>query len=432
MKFFLKKRKSQPNILQIAKDTPGYISINNQDVLKQLEMIHLSEEELRLVHAFQPIVMEHIEQLVENFYQTILKVDHLKTIIESNSTINRLRQTLQGHIVQLFEGKIDEGFIEARLRVAKRHYIIGLEPRWYLCAFQNVQNTLSELVYQYLTQEEERFAMNCAISKILNFEQQLVLEAYEQENIKARENHYETIKKQIKENILEVSQELAALSEQTNVAVLSLISSSRNVNELVFNHSEKSAKSKELAATGQERIFTLSNHIDSVNGLTKTVESNISQLNHSLKRITEFVKVVQDIADQTNLLSLNSAIEAARAGEHGKGFAVVADEVRKLADQTKTSISEINSIVTTSNTFMENVIQSLDGVRNVIQSSEQDSNHTKKSFVEIVSSMEESLTETVEVGQKMTYLVRVIEEIGVATSKVSSSAEMLNETANTL
>ncbi|WP_267930180.1 globin-coupled sensor protein [Cytobacillus spongiae] len=432
MKFFLKKRKSQPNILQIAKDTPGYISINNQDVLKQLEMIHLSEEELRLVHAFQPIVMEHIEQLVENFYQTILKVDHLKTIIESNSTINRLRQTLQGHIVQLFEGKIDEGFIEARLRVAKRHYIIGLEPRWYLCAFQNVQNTLSKLVYQYLTQEEERFAMNCAISKILNFEQQLVLEAYEQENIKARENHYETIKKQIKENILEVSQELAALSEQTNVAVLSLISSSRNVNELVFNHSEKSAKSKELAATGQERIFTLSNHIDSVNGLTKTVESNISQLNHSLKRITEFVKVVQDIADQTNLLSLNSAIEAARAGEHGKGFAVVADEVRKLADQTKTSISEINSIVTTSNTFMENVIQSLDGVRNVIQSSEQDSNHTKKSFVEIVSSMEESLTETVEVGQKMTYLVRVIEEIGVATSKVSSSAEMLNETANTL
>ncbi|UII57901.1 globin-coupled sensor protein [Cytobacillus spongiae] len=395
-------------------------------------MIHLSEEELRLVHAFQPIVMEHIEQLVENFYQTILKVDHLKTIIESNSTINRLRQTLQGHIVQLFEGKIDEGFIEARLRVAKRHYIIGLEPRWYLCAFQNVQNTLSKLVYQYLTQEEERFAMNCAISKILNFEQQLVLEAYEQENIKARENHYETIKKQIKENILEVSQELAALSEQTNVAVLSLISSSRNVNELVFNHSEKSAKSKELAATGQERIFTLSNHIDSVNGLTKTVESNISQLNHSLKRITEFVKVVQDIADQTNLLSLNSAIEAARAGEHGKGFAVVADEVRKLADQTKTSISEINSIVTTSNTFMENVIQSLDGVRNVIQSSEQDSNHTKKSFVEIVSSMEESLTETVEVGQKMTYLVRVIEEIGVATSKVSSSAEMLNETANTL
>jgi heme-based aerotactic transducer len=57
-------------------------------------------------------------------------------------------------------------------------------------------------------------------------------------------------------------------------------------------------------------------------------------LNQSFSSITEFVKLVQGMADQTNLLSLNSAIEAVRAGEHDNGFAVVSNEVRKLAEQT--------------------------------------------------------------------------------------------------
>ena len=430
---FLNFKKSNPKSkafeLKVDENFKSKINTDNGDIIKQLEIIDLSIEDLQMINSLQPLIKEHQKDLVETFYLTILKAENLKSIIEQHSSVERLRQTLEKHILEMFTGIIDYEFIEKRINVAKVHYRIGLEPKWYMGAFQNLFSSLSNIIKENISNPKKSAEMITVVSKLLNFEQQLVLEAYEKENLRQRELEYENVKNDLKAKITDISEELAALSEQTSASVQQLVSSTTELSGRVVETASASEKTKATALKGNDSMVDLEAKMTSIKDSASQMGHVVDELIESSGQIQQVVNIVQNIAEQTNLLALNSAIEAARAGEHGKGFAVVANEVRKLSEQTKNSVQNIKQLIEQSSQFMNDVSKSLTEVEGFIDEGSKETVNTKRNFAEIVSSLEVNMKEVQKVEGDFKELAVVIEEIGLGTTTVASTAETLNDTA---
>ena len=198
-----------------------------------------------------------------------------------------------------------------------------------------------------------------------------------------------------------------------------------------------------------ETLNTISN-LSSEIALTSDIENQmagkIEQLSRDAEQVKSVLVVINDIADQTNLLALNAAIEAARAGEHGRGFAVVADEVRKLAERTQKSLTEINAtiniIVQAINESSEQMsinskqISELTGVANNAQNTIRDMSGIMRSAIGL---SDKTIEDYIKTGKDIDDIVKSMEGISQISSQsarsveeIASAAEHLNKMTDTL
>ncbi|WP_052343568.1 protoglobin domain-containing protein [Bacillus massiliigorillae] len=157
-----------------------HISVgDNIDLQKQIQMIDLRYEDLQIVHCIRDTVVQHIDDLVNEFYKIIAVESSLIEIIQNHSSIDRLKRTLRQHIIELFDGHIDEQFINKRKIIAEVHVQIGLKPKWYMSAFQSIFLSLIQIMNESIKDKGLCVRSIESISKLVNLEQQIVLDAYE-------------------------------------------------------------------------------------------------------------------------------------------------------------------------------------------------------------------------------------------------------------
>lgn len=245
----------------------------------------------------------------------------------------------------------------------------------------------------------------------------------------------------------ELSQSANEVKQGTNQIVTTMEELAQGADKQADNASNLSSIATNFASTSQEanehgervhqrakEILTLTNEgsqlmetsakqMQTIDHIVRDSVDKVNELHTQVKEISKLVIVIKEIADQTNLLSLNAAIEAARAGEHGKGFAVVADEVRKLAEQVALSVTDITNIVGNIQKEFSKVTEVLThGYKEVEQGSVQIQT-THETFMNIQGALKEMVDSIVAVAENLSTIAADSQEMSGSIQEIAAISE---------
>lgn len=215
-------------------------------------------------------------------------------------------------------------------------------------------------------------------------------------------------------SIAEMDHNLLNLSTVVEQAVANTQEMSASIVQVAGNAERVRAESNltdHQVQQGRSEVLALSRGISSVSDTVSDVVAEMQELDHASREIGEILRLIEAIADQTNLLALNAAIEAARAGEHGRGFAVVADEVRKLAEDSAGSTKQIGALVADIQRRTTAVFERTERANDLVQSNAQ-SAHNVTAMIE-------------EVSERVAQVARLMAEISIATTQQARGSEEL-------
>ncbi|WP_187838223.1 methyl-accepting chemotaxis protein TlpB [Helicobacter pylori] len=189
-----------------------------------------------------------------------------------------------------------------------------------------------------------------------------------------------------------------------------------------------------LVKESKDAIGDLFSQITESAHTEEELSSKVEQLSRNADDVKSILDIINDIADQTNLLALNAAIEAARAGEHGRGFAVVADEVRNLAGRTQKSLAEINStimvIVQEINAVSSQMnlnSQKMERLSDMSKSVQETYEKMSSNLSSVVSDSNQSMDDYAKSGHQIEAMVGDFAEVEkVASKTLADSSDILN------
>lgn len=219
----------------------------------------------------------------------------------------------------------------------------------------------------------------------------------------------------------EISQGAAAQADETRETTENVITMGNMIENNNIQIESLHTNAADMTRLGDRAIETLK-ELEAINAKTKgaieVIYEQTNTTNDSALKIREAVNLITDIAEETNLLSLNASIEAARAGEQGRGFAVVAAQIQKLAEQSNESARQIERIILSLIEDSDKSVITMNEVKEIMEQQSQNVMKTNEQVAQLVEEVEQS--------------IGVIDEVSAKTAKINEARSSVVDTVQNL
>ena len=352
----------------------GSISVSDPSVRNKMEFHGLSEDDLGVIATWREVCQNVTDPLVDQFYDHILREKNTKAILDRHSSVERQRPRLTKYVLTLFDGRIDDSYLEYRIRVGRVHDDIDLDSNWYVAMYEIIRKVLAKAIAEAGANELEQARFEKALGRLIQVDIALVITALtdsRMDKINALKEKQATTMKGLIEEIIgaakegdldkrvdpnlyegEIANFVAALNEMLD-AILSPIKEARNVLGRLAHRDLTSRMKGDYKGDHALMKKAVNTAIDNLHDALVQVLTGIDQVTIGASQVSDTSQTLsQGATEQASSLEEVSATLAEITGrttlnaDNSKQVSVLATEARNHSEAGNTRMSNMLEAMT--------------------------------------------------------------------------------------